>query len=315
MGKEDATMRNGHYYLGADLGGTSLRLGAVTQDGRLAQVLSAPTGRTFGPDELRAEVGTLMNRLADMVRTSEWQGAGFGTAGVVPHDGPLRHSDNLPRLIGTNIRPLLEEVVGREVALENDARCFTLAEARFGAAKGARNVCGITLGTGIGSGLIVDGKIHRGTGSQAGEVCRIPLRGRNLEYYLSEAGLKRAYQEAGGNPEGQNGALLAEAARRGDAAAAAAWRAFSGDLAFLCEVVICVMEPDVIVVGGALAQARDLLNPAVDEKLRGAVTRVVYSELGPYAGVIGAAALGRAGHAAPSYELLPDVVNASRVER
>src|SRR5690349_16521726 len=106
MGKEEATMRNGHYYLGADLGGTSLRLGAVTPEGRLAQVLSAKTGRGFGPDELRAEVGTLMNRLADAVPVAKWLGAGFGTAGVVPHDGPLRHSDNLPRLIGTNIRPL-----------------------------------------------------------------------------------------------------------------------------------------------------------------------------------------------------------------
>jgi glucokinase len=315
MAKEEATMRNSHYYLGADLGGTSLRLGAVTPEGRLAHVLSAKTGRGFGPDELRAEVGTLMNRLADAVPVTQWLGAGFGTAGVVPNDGPLRHSDNLPRLIGTNIRPLLEEVVGREVALENDARCFTLAEAQFGAAKGARSVCGITLGTGIGSGLIVDGKVHRGTGSQAGEVCRIPLRGKALEYYVSEAGLKRAYQDAGGNSEGQNGALLAEAARRGDSAAAAAWRAFATDLAFLCEVVICVLEPEVIVVGGALAQARDLLSVVLDEKLRGSITRVAYSELGPYAGVIGAAALGRAGHAAPSYELLPDVVNASEVER
>src|SRR5438128_1708743 len=133
MGEEEEAMRNGHYYLGADLGGTSLRLGAVTPDGRLAHVLAAPTGRGFGPDELRAEVGTLMNRLTDTVKASQWMGAGFGTAGVVPHDGPLRHSDNLPRLIGTNIRPLLEEVLGREVAVENDARCFTLAEARFGA--------------------------------------------------------------------------------------------------------------------------------------------------------------------------------------
>jgi predicted NBD/HSP70 family sugar kinase len=311
MAKEEVTMHDGHYYLGADLGGTSLRVGAVTPEGRLAHVLSAPTGRTFGPDELRAEVGTLTHRLADLVHTREWMGAGFGTAGVVPHDGPLRHSDNLPRLVGTNIRPLLEEVVGRDVAVENDARCFTLAEARFGAAKGARDVCGLTLGTGIGSGLIIDGKLHRGAGSQAGEVCRIPLRGHGLEYYLSEAGLKRAYEEAGGDATGQNGAKLAEAARRGDPAAVLAWRAFAGDLCFLCDVVVSVLEPEVIVIGGALAQARDLLSPGLDERMRGGASRIVYGELGPFAGVIGAAALGKVLATPLSDERLPETIDAS----
>jgi glucokinase len=303
----------GRYYLGADLGGTSLRVGAVTPEGRLAHVLTAPTGRGFGPDELRAEVGTLMNRLADLVHTADWQGAGFGTAGVVPQDGPLRHSDNLPRLVGTNIRPLLEEVVGREVVLENDARCFTLAEARFGAGKGARDVCGITLGTGIGSGLLLGGRLHRGSASQAGEVCRLPLRGKSLEYYLSEAGLKRAYQDAGGDPSGQNGALLAAAARAGDGAALAAWRAYATDLTFLCEIVIGVVEPQVIVIGGALAQARDLLSPVLDKTLGGATSRVVYGELGPFAGVIGAAALGRTHLGAAADDVLPAVVDASEV--
>jgi glucokinase len=219
---------------------------------------------------------------------------GFGTAGVVPDNGPLRHSDNLPKLTGLDIRALLEETLRCSVTVENDARCFTLAEARFGVARGAKDVCGLTLGTGIGCGLMIDGRLHRGKGFQAGEVCAIPMRGKNLEHFVSTSGLMRAFAEAGGyGADTMDGARLAAMARAGDDAAGVAWKTFAGDLAELCEMVIALLEPEIIVVGGSLAQAHDLLDPVLSTTLRGRATSLRYGSLGPFAGVIGAAALAR----------------------
>jgi glucokinase len=112
--------------------------------------------------------------------------------------------------------------------------------------------------------------------------------------------LRRSYRENGGAADG-DGAHLAGLARAGDRAAAAAWQAFSGDLGLLCEIVIALLEPEVIVIGGSLAQARDLLQPALHERLSAEKTRVAWGELGPFAGVIGAAALARFRVPTPAY--------------
>ena len=279
-------------YLGADLGGTSLRVGAVSARGELLhEVVSVPTGRSFGPAQLQQQMRTLVQRLHKALPECSWRGIGFGTAGVIHDDGPLSHADNLPKLIGTNVRALIEEALGARVIVENDARCFTLAETRFGAARGAKNVCGITLGTGLGGGLLIDGRLVRGIASQAGEVCRIPLRGHHLEHFISTEGLLRAFENAGGAAAGMNGARLAEAARDGSDAARIAWKTYGEDLATLCELLIAIVEPEVIVIGGALAQAKDLFADVLEERFADRRTRLAYAELGPAAGVIGAAVL------------------------
>jgi glucokinase len=280
------------YYLGADLGGTSLRLGAVSATGELVgDVLSTATGRGYGPEQLQADVKSLAHRVRRQHPEASWHGVGLGTAGVIHDNGPLSHADNLPKLVGAHLRALLEEALGCPVIVENDARCFTLAETRFGAARGARTVCGITLGTGLGSGLLVNGKLIRGIGSQAGEVCRIPLRGHHLEHFVSTEGLVRVFGESGGSTAGMDGQKLAEAARGGSKPALAAWRSYGEDLATLCEFVVAIVEPEVIVIGGSLAQAHDLFGAALEHRLAERRTRVVYAELGPKAGVIGAAVL------------------------
>ena len=280
------------YYLGCDLGGTSLRVGPVSTSGELlGEVLSVPTGRDFGPEQLQAQMETLTHRVRRTLADQYWRGVGFGTAGVIHDDGPLTHADNLPRLCGHRLRALLEETLGCPVVVENDARCFLLAESRFGVARGARNVCGATLGTGIGSGLMINGKLLRGVSSQAGEVCHVPYKGRHLEYFLSVDGLMRAFATAGGHPDGLNGATLADMARNGSAPALAAWLAYGEDVAALCEFVIALVEPEAIVLGGSLAQAHDLFEAAITARLGARKTRVVYAKLGPKAGVIGAAVL------------------------
>ena len=277
-------------YLGLDLGGTHLRIAAVSLKGALASpLLSVPTGPDFGPDDLYRDVRALVERIAGEANGRRPLTLGFATVGVVG-PGPLTQCGNLPRLDGVDVAALLRGAVSLPLAIENDARCFTLAEARFGAARGARHVVGLTLGTGLGAGVIVDGRLHRGAASEAGEIYRIPLRGEPIERFLSGGGVVRAYAAAGGDA-GTDSERVAEAARAGDGRALAAWRSFGQDLLFLAEVVSALVDPEVIVLGGSLVLAHDLFGPPLESRFAGGCTRVAWSALGAAAGVIGAAAL------------------------
>jgi glucokinase len=276
--------------LGADLGGTQLRL-AVVQGGQLAsELLTLPTGLAFGPTQLRDGLCSLEQRLRTV-----WPGAlhglGLGVAGIV-RPGPLSQSDNLPLLVGTDIAALVANATGQPARIENDARCFVLAEARHGAARGARHVVGITLGTGVGCGVMVDGRLHHGASHEAGEVCMLPTPDGPLEHYLSGVGVVRRYHALGGTQPCPGGAAqLADLAREGDPLARAAWHALARDLAFLCACCASLLDPEVYVLGGSLVAARDLFDAPLRTALGARSARVVYARLGPAAGVIGAAAL------------------------
>jgi predicted NBD/HSP70 family sugar kinase len=273
--------------IGVDLGGSRLRIGAVHEDGGLAgPIVSSPSGLDFDHAALFEEVSAFRAGLATAPLA-----IGCGVAGVV-HEGRLTLCDGLPCLVGQNLLALLESAAGAPAALENDARCFTLAEWRHGAARGARLVCGLTLGTGVGCGVLLDGKPYRGARSQAGEPWRMRLRGESLEWFVSGAGVVRGYRAAGGPDSADLDAPGVHArARAGDPAAIAAWLAFGDDLALLVEAVLALLDPDRIVVGGSLASAADLYRPALVARLEDDVRLLVPAQLGEAAGVIGAAEL------------------------
>ena len=280
-------------FLGVDLGGTQLRMALVGTSGELASdVLSVPTGRAFKPDDFVAEIGNLASRLAGIAHT-EPQALGIGTPGVLVEQ-TISESDNLPLLNGSNLAVLAKRAVDFQVRVENDARCFALAEARFGAGHGARSICGLTLGTGVGCGVIINGEVYRGSNWAAGEVYRIPLRGFHLEHFLSGPGLVRSFIAAGGKfPEGTRptGVAVSELARAGNEPALAAFSVFGEDLHFACECLISLIDPAVIVIGGSIAQSKDLFGEDLARRLAGRPTQIAYASLGTAAGVIGAAAL------------------------
>lgn len=291
--KEDIAM-DAPSFLGVDLGGTQLRMALVSGAGKLvSDVSSVSTGRGFQPDDFVREVATLAGQLRSLVPVNPIA-LGIGTPGVLVEQ-TISESDNLPLLNGSNLGTLANRAVDLPVRVENDARCFALAEARFGAGQGAQSICGLTLGTGVGCGVIIDGEVYRGSNWAAGEVYRIPLRGFHLEYFLSGPGLVRSFLDAGGTPpEGPaalGGVKVADLARAGDEAALGAFSIFSEDLHFACECLISVVDPEVIVIGGSIAQSRDLFGDELARRLKGRPTRIAYANLGTAAGVIGAAAL------------------------
>lgn len=278
-------------YLGVDLGGTQMRMAAVTHNGQLATPMFAVlTGKQFSPADLRTQLQALHAQVQAESNIQPIAAIGFGITGLVL-ETKLSASDFLPLLNGVDIVALAQEALGYPAKIENDARCFVLAETRFGAARSAQHVVGITLGTGIGGGVIVDGKLHRGAHANAGEVWSIPLRGKWLEHFVSTVGLVQGYQDAGGKTVDVDAASIAALARAGDAAAQTAFQAYGADVAILCETIRALLDPEVIVMGGSIAQARDVFGEALLQRVAERGSRITWAELGTAAGVIGAASL------------------------
>jgi len=292
---------------GIDLGGTKIE-GAVIDPRRPDQAvcrLRVPTGGSRGYRHVVAQVAKLVGMLEGESGVARPGRIGFGTPGVVdPSTGVLKNSNTLC-LNGRRIREDLTEALGAEAILANDANCFALAEATFGAGRGRRVVVGLILGTGCGGGLVVDGRVLDGLHGIAGEWGHNPMRGERTPCYCGRAGcvetvisgpaLERHYRERTGRD-----LRLAEIARRasdGERAAQATLRRLRAKFGEAIAVVINIVDPDAVVIGGGVGNIGLLYG----EETREAVLRNIFNNrlqteflrptLGDSAGVFGAAML------------------------
>ncbi len=260
--------------IGIDLGGTKVEAIALDPSGRELARLRAPTPAGDYPGTLAV--------IADMVaalesRTGEIGSVGVGIPGILsPATGVVKNA-NSTMLIGRPLDKDLEAVLGRPVRLANDANCFAVSEAADGAGAGHHVVFGVILGTGVGGGVVVGGRILTGRNAVAGEWGHNPLpwpgdderpgppcycgkRGC-IESFLSGPGLARDYLEHGGDATleaGATAAAVAELAEAGDAMAAAALARYEERLARSLATVINLVDPDVIVLGGGLSNVARL---------------------------------------------------------
>ncbi len=302
-----------------------MAIGAV-DEGR--QVLYRSTARTAG-----LELDPLLDQLAAELRAGidacpEVEAIGLGVPSTIDRERAVAISSvNLP-IVDVPVRDLISERLGLPVYLDNDANVAMLAEHRFGAARGATNALMLTIGTGIGGGIIVNDELFRGsTGAgaelghvvidQAGPPCQgnCPNRGC-VETLASGTALGRegalAAQTHPGSALGQalaagekiDGKVVTDAAVGGDGIAREVVATIGRRLGVALSSLANVFEPDVIVIGGGAAAAGELLlEPARAEVQTRALppmnrTPVVAAELGPDAGMIGAAVLAREEHAA-----------------
>lgn len=299
--------------VGIDAGGTKL-LGGVVDEG--LSVLHR--ARRVWPGAGRQEVLDLFVDIVEeaLAASPDAAAIGFGIPALMDRDRAVaRACVHLP-LAGVPFRDLMSERLGRPVAVDNDANCALLAEARAGAAKGARDALLLTLGTGIGGGVLADGRIYRGDGGAGelghvvveldGEQCPCGNRGC-LETVASGSALERAGRKAAeAAPESAlgraqaggrtiTGPLVTELAGEGDHAArdilAAAGRKLGAGLSGLANA----FNPEVIVIGGGAAAAGELLLGPAREELRrralgpNAEVPVVAAHFGDEAGMLGAA--------------------------
>lgn len=290
--------------IGVDVGGTKIVVGLVERDGTIVRLERRPT-----PVESTAAFLAGLTDAVESLRDAGACAVGIGIPSAIDQrSGTAVFSTNIP-LAGLDVRSWAAETFGLPAALDNDANCAALAEWRAGAGRGTTDLVMVTLGTGIGGGLILGGRLYRGWIGAAAEVGHIVVDGDgplcqgyctgrgHLEGLASgravEAAARRLLGPRAGTPE------LVAAARQGDEQAreaiADAGRWLGAGIASL----VSLLNPELVVIGGGFGEAFDLLIEPVREAVaRDAVApardvvRIVPAELGPDAGVIGAALVG-----------------------
>jgi predicted NBD/HSP70 family sugar kinase len=292
---------------GIDLGGTKIE-GAVIDPTRPDQALCRmrlPTESAKGYAHIIRQITRLVRMLECASKTKRPAVIGFGTPGVAdPLTGILKNSNTLC-LNGHRLGEDLGRALGVEARVANDANCFALAEALFGAGRGCDVVVGLILGTGCGGGVVVDGRVLGGLHGIAGEWGHNPLRGERTPCYCGRKGcietviagpaLERFYRERTGA-----NVRMPEIARRaceGEAAAKATLRRLRDKFGEAIAAVINILDPDAIVIGGGVGN----LDILYGEDTRSAVLKYVFNTelrtaflrptLGDSAGVFGAALL------------------------
>lgn len=295
---------------GVDLGGTKIE-GAVIDPLRPDQALCrlrVPTEAHLGYAHVIKQVVRLVRLLERKsgVKRPAW--IGIGTPGVVdPRTGVLKNSNTLC-LNGHPIRDDLGSALGAEARVANDANCFALAEAMFGAGRNRRVVVGLILGTGCGGGVVVDGRVLDGLHGIAGEwghnpICRerTPCycgRSGCVETVISGPALERYYRGRSGRrarmPE------IVERAAKGEAAARATLRRLQSRFGEAIAAVINILDPDAVVIGGGVGNIDILYGEGTREVVLKHVfntelrTEFLRPTLGDSAGVFGAAMLSAA---------------------
>ncbi|WP_369371301.1 ROK family protein [Promicromonospora sp. Populi] len=298
----------GEATVGVDIGGTKIRAAVVTPDG---EVLASATAPTPSGGEVMLDVAAdLVTRVTASAGVPV-SAVGVGAAGVVdPRTGEvLAASDTFVGWVGTNLRAGLASRTGLRATAANDVDSFLVGEATWGAVRGVESAAGIALGTGVGGALWLDGALYRGAGA-AGEIGHMPGFGDarctcgqrgHLETLASGRSVQRRYAELVGSAEAQGvGATEIEArARAGDQVAARVFADAGHAVGSAVLVVAALLDVGHVVVGGGLARAWDLVEPALLARLReeppvsGHVIEVRRATLGGDATVVGAAALAR----------------------
>jgi len=299
------------FIISIDLGGTNTRVAIVDSRLKIKSKLSFPTKsyishRTFLIDEIVKVIKLSLNN--NRLNKLQVLGLGIGVPGPVDFkNGLIHYLPNIPHWQNTPLRKILRNRLGFDVFVDNDVNLMALAEARLGAAKGANNAVCITLGTGVGGGLILDGEIYRGTDFCAGEIGHMPINvdgpkcncgGKAcLERYI---GNKYVLMDAQNKFKNKNITLeeLSKLARDGNIKALEIFATFSNRLGVALTGVVNLVNPEVIVIGGGLSYSGGFLFRDVQKVIRERAmpthakrVQVKRALLGSNAGLIGAALL------------------------
>jgi len=292
------------FSIGVDLGGTNLRIAAVDEQGKLVEKVTLGTKVSLGRDRVIDDMCDAIQRMSEKFKDSApLFGIGIGVPGIIDmQTGLLRESPNLPGWADYPVRAEIERRLKTIVILENDANVAALGEKWLGAAKDYSDVAMLTLGTGVGGGLVLGGKIWQGANGMAGELghttvepnghpCGCGNRGC-LEQYASATAVVRMAREAIAN----NGASpLAQAAGsdpefsaksiynlaiQGDEDARRIFRYVGRCLGIVLSSLVNSLNLPIYVIGGGVSSAWEAFSPAIFEELR--LRSLVYAATAPH---------------------------------
>jgi glucokinase len=280
------------FSIGVDLGGTNLRIAAVSSAGQLLEKVTLGTKVALGRDHVINEMCDAIQRLSGKYKaTGSFLGAGIGVPGIIDmQTGMLRKSANLPGWADYPVRAEIERRLGARVVLENDANVAALGEQWLGAARDVPNMAVVTLGTGIGGGIVLEGKIWHGMNGMAGEFGHVTMEPEGhpcgcgnrgcAEQYASASAIVRMAREAIASGEAPSLAKAASSdpefgaksiynlAIQGDEHARRIFRSFGRYLGILLAGLVNVLNLDMFVIGGGVSSAWDAYAPNMFEELR-----------------------------------------------
>lgn len=311
------------YIASADIGGTTVKLGIFTIEGELTEKWEILTRKEDSGEHILPDIAESLDKkfVEKGINKEEVAGLGIGVPGPVGEDGTVFRCVNLGWGV-FNVADRCKELTGLETKVGNDANVAALGETWKGGGEGYANAVMVTLGTGVGGGIIIDGKIVYGTNGAGGEIGHIPVNEEEteccgcgkkgcLEQYASATGLVRTAEKllkkAAEDPSAKSSVLetrpyisakaVCDAAREGDVLAGQAVSESMGTLGKALAMIACVLNPQVFIIGGGLAKSGDLLLPPMTEAFKkntfwaSKETTFELAKLGNLAGIYGAAKL------------------------
>ena len=307
------------FTIGIDLGGTNVAAGLVNEKYEIVARASVPTDPARDYDKIVSDMAGLVNTLVEKagITPDDVRYVGIGAPGILDNergiatDNSNLHWENFP------LREKLQKYVVKPVYLGNDANVAAWAEYVGGCGKGATNFLMLTLGTGVGGGIILNGKLHTGshnigaeightTFKAGGELCGCGNRGCIEAYCSATALIKMGERAVKDHPDSViakaekiNAKVIVDAAQAGDELGVKLFEEYTDNLAQVIASMVNFLDPDVIALGGGVANAGEFLLEPVRKKFPQYVTfssmqntRVLKAEMGNDAGIIGAALLG-----------------------
>jgi glucokinase len=246
-GKIDGTIRvknsKNVKLIGVDLGGTNVRAGLIERN----KLVALEKNPTHGHAKADAVVEEICKTIAVVFRRGV-AGIGVGVPTIVDVEkGIVYSANNIPSWHMVTLKKLLEKRFRVPVYVNNDANCFALGEVHFGVARGYKNVVGVICGTGLGSGVVINGKLYSGTNCGAGEIGNIPYMGKNLEHYCSGRFFPREF--------GIDAYTAEQRADQGDRKAIKMFETFAEHFADMIMTVLYAFDPEIIVLGGGVSEA------------------------------------------------------------
>jgi glucokinase len=241
--------------LGLDIGGTGIK-GGVLINGHLEDIRSIATPALESKE-------FILETISDFIRTYlhyDIMGIGIGIPGLVDTiEGVVLGLANIPSFQHVELKKFLSERFGLPVFVNNDANCFAIGVHKYGVGRPFKNLVGITLGTGTGGGIVINGQLYSGVNSAAGEWCSAPYLDHNYEYYCSGKFFHNFYHS---KPK-----TLAKAALSGDPVALKAFQEFGHHLGELLKVILYSLAPEAIVLGGSIRKTFPLFKDSMYETL------------------------------------------------
>jgi glucokinase len=237
--------------IGVIFGGKHL-CAARIENGVIADIIHREVNNREAEEVILSEIIHTINS----VYTDSVAGIGVGVPSLVDvKHGIVINPTNIPSWHKVHLKDILEEQFNVPVYINNDANCFALGEKYFGVAKDYENIAGITIATGFGVGIIINGKLYSGRNAGAGEFCSIPYRDHDYEHYCSTKYFEEKY--------GLKNEILLARAKKKDKIALAIYELFGMDLGNAIKTIMYALDPDAIVIGGIMVEAYDFYKEAM----------------------------------------------------